>query len=158
MGNYYLRGETINSDGTPLFAIDYDKSNEDEVRSALEKAWKCEIKPFGRLCPIDYYSTRDGRMVGLLELKSRTHESTKYATVFLNVRKWIALLMGQNGLGVPAVFVVKFIDGIFYISVGDVDASKTKIGGTSKIVKSGSDIEPVIEVPISSMKRIHIGI
>jgi hypothetical protein len=36
----------------------------------------------------------------------------------------------------------------------ELDASRVKIGGTAKIVKSASDIEPVIEVEIERMKKL----
>jgi hypothetical protein len=39
--------------------------------------------------------------------------------------------------------------------VSEVDASNHRIGGTKKLVKSTSDIEPVIEVDVSAMKEIR---
>lgn len=150
--NYYDRTVSINTDGTPLFAIDYDKSSEDELRKYLGDKWHCHIYPFGRLCPIDFYAIKDGRIVGLLELKTRHHQSGKYSTVFLNFRKWTALIMGKIGMGVPALFVVKFDDSVKYIEIGNVDATKIRMGGTNGIVKSHTDVEPVIEVDINLMK------
>jgi hypothetical protein len=152
--DYYSRTATLNTDGSPLFAIGYDKENEGETCGLLSRVWKCEIRPFGRLSPVDFYAVRDGRMVGVLELKSRTHANNKYPTVFLNVRKWTALMMAGMGLAVPALFVVRFTDGVFYANVGEIDARRWKIGGTKEIVKSQSDIEPVIEVPVATMKKI----
>lgn len=149
---YAERAATNNSDGTPLMANNYDRANEDEVRTVLEKAWNCSIRSFGRLSPVDFYAERHGRLVGVLELKSRTHESTRYATVFLNVRKWMALQMAGMGLGCPALFVVRFTDGLRYILVDAVDATQVRMGGGNRKVSSHTDIEPVIEVPIRSME------
>lgn len=118
-------------------------------------AFACDIRHFGDLSPIDWYAVRSGRIVGVLELKSRAHEERKYPTVFLNVRKWLALSLASVGLNVPAIFVAKFVDGVRWIKVQDVDASRIKIGGTKHIVKSSSDIEPLIEVPIASMARLQ---
>ena len=153
--DYQSRAATINADGTPLFASDYDQANESAVSRAVEVAWKCELHHFGRLCPLDFYATRHGRLVGVLELKSRAHASGKYPTVFLNVRKWIALMLAQTGLGAPAIFVVKFLDCVRFIPVAQVDASRVRIGGTARIVKSHTDVEPVIEVPIDGMKLLE---
>lgn len=154
MNSYYQRNPTL-VNGIPLFSNATDLRNEQEVAAELGKAWGCEIKPFGPLCPIDFYALRNGLMVGLLELKSRTHDSSKYPTVFLNVRKWLALRLAETGLGVPAIFVVRFTDGIFYIPVNDVPTQKITIGGTKHLVKSFTDIEPVIEVPVGVLRRIQ---
>lgn len=152
--DYYTRTATRNTDSSPLFAVGLDKANEAETCKILSELWKCQIHPFGRLCPVDFYAVRDGRLVGVLELKSRTHPSTQYPTVFLNCRKWLALILAQTGLGCPAVFVVRFTDGLRYAPLAAIDASRIRIGGTAQIVKSSTDIEPVIEVPVCKMKKI----
>jgi hypothetical protein len=148
---YYQRTPSLNSDGSPLFAGDYDKASEREICAAVEAAWQCEVRPFGPLCAVDFYALRHGRMVGVLEAKTRSHQSDRYATVFLNVRKWLALSLYQNGLGVPAVYVVRFTDEIRFVRVCQIDASRWVMGGTKGVVKSHTDVEPLIEVPISSM-------
>ena len=157
--NYYSRTGETNSDGTTLFANSDDNQKQSEVSCLIEAAFGpgLKMKQFGRLCPIDFYAERDGRMCALLEVKCRSHLSTQFGTVFLNVRKWLALTMGSVGFGVPAFFVVRFADKVLYINVADVDASSHRIGGTKKIVKSSSDKEPVIEVEVSAMKEIHCG-
>jgi hypothetical protein len=157
--NYYERTSGTNSDGTATFASPCDLAKQAEVAALVESAFGpgLELKEFGRLCPIDYYAVRHGRMSSVLEIKSRTHDAARYPTVFLNVRKWLALQMASIGFGVPAYFVVQFTDLTKYIEVSLVDASRHRIAGTSHVVKSKSDIEPVIEVPIESMKAIAIG-
>jgi hypothetical protein len=152
---YDERTARPNSDGSPLFASDCDRANQERVRVAVEAAWGCELRYFGDLCPLDFYALRDGRMVGIVEVKSRSHDSGHFPTVYLNVRKWLALLMAEVGLGVPAVFVVSFADGIRFIRAAEVDARQLKIGGTAQIVKSHSDIEPVILVPVSAMRVLN---
>jgi hypothetical protein len=152
--NYYDRTATM-VNGAPFFSNSLDARNETETARQLEKAWRCEIRPFGQLCPIDFYALRNSALVGLLELKSRTHESTKYPTIWLNLRKWLALTMGETGLGVPALFVVKFLDGLYYIPVNEVPTNQIKIGGTKHIVKSHTDIEPVIEIPVERLIKVE---
>lgn len=152
MSTYRDRSGAANSDGTPLHANDYDLAAETEVRAVIEREWNCALHHFGRLCPVDFYAIRDGRLVGLVEVKSRSHASDKFPTVFLNVRKWLALSMAQSGLGVPAMFVVRFTDGVRFIPVGEVNASAVRIGGVAAVVKSHSDVEPVIEVPVEDMR------
>lgn len=152
--SYYQRTFRTNSDGGPLFANDLDKRNEADVQALVEEKWNCQVLPFGPLCPVDFYALRDGRPVGVLELKSRQHASDKYPTVFLNVRKWLALRMASLGMGCPAVFIVRFTDGIYYVPVDEIDTKVLTMGGTNTIVKSHTDREPVFHVAVASMKRM----
>ena len=147
------RIETVNTDGTPLHASDYDKRYEHETAQLLAKAWNCEVRPVGPLCPIDYYALRDGRLVGLIEIKRRYHPVGTYPTVYLNLRKWLALQLAALSGGAP-VFVVRWDDETRYIDVREVDASKITVGGETAVIKSHTDIEPVILVPVANMKIV----
>jgi hypothetical protein len=149
--DYRDREEGINTDGTPLFASDYDKASEKEVAQMIEGRWQCDLYPFGRLCPVDFYAVRDGRLVGVLELKTRSHHSGRFPDVFLNVRKWVSLLMASHGLGVPAVFVVKFSDQIGYSLVNKISTNNISIAGCREVVKSHTDVEPVIHVSVKDL-------
>lgn len=153
-GAYYSREAEPVGDGTLAFATKLDRRNEDRAARLLEAQWNCELHPFGALSPIDWYATRHGRIVAVAELKTRTHSSDRYPTVFLNVRKWLALSLAEAGLGVPALFAVSFTDGVRYVRNAEVDASQVRIGGCSRVVKSSSDVEPVIEVPLEAMKGV----
>ena len=153
--DYYKRKEKVQPDGLSMFATDMDHRNEDDVLRIVEDVFEVKLRKFGMLCPIDYYALKEDRLAGLVEVKTRTHPSTKFPDVFLNVRKWLALGMAQNGLGCPAVFAVKFTDCVKAIEWDKIDATKISIAGCSRRVKSESDIEPVIHVPISEMTTIH---
>lgn len=154
--DYYDRETTTFLDGTPIFKTEEDERSESEISKAIEKVWVCKLHSFGRLSLIDWYAVRHGRPVGLLELKTRSHDSHKYETVFLNVRKWLALQMASCGMGLPAIFVVRFTDGVRFISLADVDASRFSMGGLKHIKKSRNDIEPLIEIPVRDMKELTI--
>jgi hypothetical protein len=152
--SYYDRPGQTHSDGTRIFQSQTDSAHEVAVADILAVAWRCEMHRFGALAPVDWYALRHGRIVGIVELKSRTHGSDKYPTVFLNFRKWLALQLGAIGLGVPASFVVRFTDCLMWAPLQDIDPRQTRVGGCAKHVKPVSDIEPVIEVPVASMRRL----
>jgi hypothetical protein len=156
MTDYYSRTGATHLDGTPIFATAEDQANEKDVAGRLARAWGCRLHQFGVLSPVDWFAERDGRLVGVLELKSRTHEAGRHPTVFLNVRKWLALHLCATGLGVPALFVVRFTDSLMWVPVSDVPTDVVKVSGCRSVVKSRSDVEPVIEVPVAAMKAISI--
>jgi hypothetical protein len=154
MADYYDRTPTLHLDGTHVFQTEEDRRNEEEVAAACAAVWHCRIGRFGALSPVDWYGERDGRLVGVLELKARGHALDHYPTVFLNVRKWLALTLAAVGLGCPAIFVVKFTDGVYWAPLSKIDATQHRIAGCAHIVKNGNDIEPVIEVPVSTLSPL----
>ncbi len=151
---YYDRVAATNTDGTPIFATSVDRQSEKEVAAILEKQWRVSLHKYPEICQIDWYASRDERLVALLELKSRSHALRDFPTVFLNFRKWIALTMGTIGMGVPSFFVARFTDGIRWIDIANVDARKHRIGGCRTQVKSSTDREIVIEVPLTEMREL----
>jgi hypothetical protein len=152
--SYYQRQRITHLDGTSIFQNEVDRQNEEEIAALLSDTWQCQICPFGALTTVDWYALRHGRLVGVLELKSRSHEFSKYPTVFLNFRKWIALQIASIGHGCPGIFVVRFTDGVRWCPLSEIDARRMRIGGCTERVKSCNDIEPVIEVPFYVMKRL----
>lgn len=154
--DYYSRNEATFIDGSPIFKSLSDEQSESEIAQVLSKQWSCDCHSFGKLAAVDWFFVKHGRLSGVGELKTRSHDSGRHATVFLNVRKWLALSLAANGLGVPAVFVVRFTDCVKWIDISSVDASAVRIGGCKKIVKSRNDIEPVIEIPVLNMKQLAV--
>ena len=159
--SYAERQAIVMLDGTPTFQNEADRERENEVAKEVMKAWSTEKKGelkmfhFAPLSPIDWYAVRYDRVVGLAELKSALGVPVnKFTYCWLNVRKWLALSLGSVGMGTPALFFVKFEDGIRWIPLNRIDATNHRIGGCRKIVKSNGDIEPVIEVPIASMREL----
>jgi hypothetical protein len=152
--NYYDRTSLTYLDGTKIFKSEDDEKSEFEVAALLEKFWSCQMHSFGKLALIDWYAERAGRVIGVVELKTRSHAHDHYPTVFLNVRKWLALMMASIGLGVPGIFVVRFTDKVMWISIANIESDGVSIRGCKKIVKSRNDIEPVFDVPIAQMSDL----
>lgn len=141
-------------DGTAVFKNAADLANELRVATRLGQVWGCQVKPFAALSPIDWYAERYGRMVGVLEVKSRPHASDKFPTVFLAVRKYLTLLLAATAHNCPAVFVADLIDGIFWLPLARIDGARVRIAGNMAVIRDASAIEPVIDVPIASMGRL----
>jgi hypothetical protein len=155
MSEFYKRTTALHLDGSPIFTTAGDRATEQQVAAVLENAWRCRMIHFGLLSPLDWYSTRDDRLVGVLELKARSHASDRYPTVFLSVRKWLALITAGIGLGVPALFVVQFTDGVRWCRVADIDASQHRMGGCRpRPGREDLDVEPLIEVPVLFMRTV----
>lgn len=154
--DYYKRKSFRHTDGTFVFENETDRERKDETARIIESKWGpyLQIKCYGQLNEIDYYATKHGRLALYIEIKCRNHKSDTYDTVYLNLRKWLALTVTGLCTGKPSIFVVRFLDKILWIPLVEVDAAQVSIAGTNRIVKSKTDIEPIIEIPIKSMRQI----
>jgi len=135
----------------PTYQTEFDNNNEAEVADWLSKCWRCEIKSFGPFSNVDWYMKRNGRLIGIAELKCRSFSYTKYQTVFISVTKWFHLIHGHFGLGVPAVFIIRFTDQVRWIDVFHIDATRHSIKGRKDRGPNSTSIEPAIEIPIDQM-------
>lgn len=152
---YYQREATANTDGTPVFETAVDDLNERRVKARLEDAWKCTLHRYPRLHGVDWYAERDQRLTAHIELKTRHHDAGKYPTVMLNMRKYLTLFMAEVGTGVPSLFVVAYACGtVKWRRVADIDPSGARIGGTTHVVKSSSDREPILFLPIDTFNDL----
>lgn len=152
--SYYEREYQTLPDGSKCFENVSDRDKEQQARLFIEPTWNCRLHHLPKFNAIDWYASRGNALVAHLEIKGRDHASDRFETVFFNLRKWLPLTMARLHLNVPSLFVVQFTDKLLYIDVGLIDTRQIVMGGTKRIVKSGTDIEPVILVPVASMKPV----
>lgn len=132
---------------------DEDIQGENEVAKELERVSGWKVHSFGKFNPVDFYAEKDGRVIAVLELKRRNITSTQHNTIFLSVRKMLALQMAGIGLGVKPLFVVKFIDGLFILQVNGFIPTQPIIAGRTDRGYV-MDQEPIYKVPIRLMNRV----
>ena len=156
MTTYYDRVAALAADGSPTFSTNDDRLREAHVIVRLESAWECTIHPYPQLHQVDWYAERHDRLTAHLELKSRHHDLGTYPSVWLNMRKYVNLLTLWIATGVPSLFVVQWADDeVRWIDVAHIDATAVERRGTTHRVKSSSDQEPVIHVPIDQMRGLR---
>jgi hypothetical protein len=141
------RKPLLHDDGSWVYQTPEIRAAQRKVADDLGRRWCCQICDFPLLTPVDWYGERHGRIVSVLELKSRNFESTRYPTTFLAMRKWMLLSEYACGLAVPALFVVKFTDGLRYILIKQVDARHHRIVETAEYGR-----EVVIDVPVDRLR------
>lgn len=132
---------------------DEDMRGEREVAQELERVSGWKVHYFGKYNPVDFYAEKDGRVIAVLELKRRNITSRQHETIFLSVRKMLALQLAGIGLNVKPLFVVRFIDGLFVLKVNDFIPTQPVIAGRTDRGYS-TDQEPIYRVPIRLMNRV----
>jgi hypothetical protein len=120
----------------------------------LSFAWNMKMGSFGRFAPLDFYAFRNNKLVGLMELKTHPYGVGKYPTTQLNLRKWGWLRLYKD-LGVKVLYLKMFGQDLYYIDVDDIVVEDAiKMGGCHRYVKSQTDIEPVIHIPVDDFKFV----
>lgn len=155
MSDYYNRPGGVAADGTPTYAVAADTEAESRVDRIVEAAWGCTVHKLPPLSPIDRYIEKDGRLVAYLEIKTRTHRADRFPDVWLNHRKYMALLNMHLAVGVATVFVVQFTDQIRWVDVSHLTPGSLRMGGTRRLVKSDTDREPMVKVMVADMHQLE---
>lgn len=130
-----------------------DIQSELAAQEILKVRWNCTFRKFGDFSAIDWSMHRDGRLVAVAEFKRRYRDQLEFDTVYLNLQKWMALTFVSIGLEVPAYYIVHFNDGIGYVQVDKIDASKHRVCGREDRERE-SDIQPVISIKTDQFKMV----
>lgn len=157
-----MPGEVPYFDRTPgpdgRFRSEADSAAEAYVLALVERRWKVKVGTWGAAyAPMDFYCVRGGKIVAFLEVKTSSYASTEYRQgPILNYRKFHVLWNNWLDTSIPGFVVYVFPDKVMYINVSDIDVKSIVLGGCHRIVKGPADVEPVIRVPIKSLKLLEV--
>lgn len=132
-----------------------DAEREAHAAEYMAAAWKCDMRPFGHLAPVDYYCERDGKLVAFVEVKAHHHPMDAHPNVLLDVHKWLALQLAAAGGGVPAYFAVVFDDALMFVDALDVAGCPLLITGRRD--RGRNDTHPAFQVPVNRFRRVGLG-
>lgn len=140
---------------SPIFETAADRANEAAIIEVLEDAWGCEIKGTDTLNDLDFHAYKDGQLVSIGEIKCRKVHSTKYGgKIYFDVDKAIRLQTHADELGVPAVIVLKYTDGLFWYKVSDLRSWPAK--KARRTDRGNADrLQLAYVVPHQQMHRIN---
>lgn len=128
------------------------------IGQLVSSAWGCEAKKMGSYTHFDVYFIKGQRVVALAEIRSRAdRELNSFPTALIDLDKYMALLMAEISLRVPAFYIIAYPDGVYYTRISGLPASelqKTYKGRTDRLDIAPNDMSPVLEVPIKYFKRI----
>jgi hypothetical protein len=128
----------------------HDRHAQTAIAADLGRAWSCVIRPFAALCPVDYWAEKHGRMYAVVEIKTRTHAFGYYPDSYLPARKYLALEVASLAHGCPAIYAVRFTDGIYWAPLIDVDGSHLTIVRQRAGRGDARDVEPCVLVPCAA--------
>ncbi len=102
---------------------------------------------------IDFLIDKNGKGIAFMEVKCRTHKYKDFSTQFLSFHKYQSLMNCNKYL--PAYFLCKYTDGIYYIHVNLIPLNNIKKGGRNEPrCYCPNDIEFLIHFDRSLMTRL----
>lgn len=124
----------------------------------LEIAWECKMQRIeGAMGQVDYYRYNlAGVLTAACEFKDRSVGGNAYATypsVYMALRKWVALQLISMALDPLGLFVVQYTDCLCWVDVNEIGVTKVIRGGRYDRPGVENDVEPIIEVPVT---KLHV--
>ena len=143
----------------PMYETSGDRQNEKKVVEFLQERWNCEADKLKIACEIDYSLTRDGKIIGVMEIKCRKYD---YKTLdgwnglILSAHKWQAAKRWGKTHEIAFVLALGLLDGIYVLSVGANEKWPLLqlITGGRRDRNDPQDIEPCVLIPMKLFKRM----
>ena len=137
----------------PMYESQSDLKREEDVVKELSAHWMCDYQKLPMSYQLDYALLREGKICALCEIKVRNVVSDYYGTLIISASKRLAGLQYSKMLGVPALLVVKYEDGLRFINFSEEPDSIGVGGRTDR--GDMQDTEIVFHYETGRLKDIH---
>lgn len=135
-----------------LWETEDDLRRESDVVAFYAKIKGCEYEKLPIAYKADYAFLRDGEVVALVEIRCRNVTHNEYPTIMLSLLKWHDMNALAKSMGVPAMFVVRYTDGIYSLPLRLVP-DEFGMGGRA-LMRDARDREPVVHYNVDRMTRL----
>lgn len=137
----------------PMYESKADLEREEAVVQELSQHWMCDYHKLPISYQLDYALLRDGKICAICEIKVRNVVLNHYDTLIISAAKRLAGLQYSKMMGIPALLVVKYEDGIRFINFSEEPDSIGVGGRTDR--GDMQDTEIVLHYATSRLKDIH---
>jgi len=99
----------------PTYETDTDLDRELDVATKLSKEWRCDVTKTKKFYPVDYVATRDGRLVSILEIKTRNYtmdELERFGGFMISAEKLVRARELSEMVRVPFILVLKLFGAL----------------------------------------------
>lgn len=128
-----------------------DLKREADVVALYAQYKNCDYEKLPIAYKADYAFLRDGEIVAFIEIRCRNVAHDEYPTIMLSLLKWHDVNAMAKAAGVPAMFVVRYTDGVYAIPFREMPDEIT-MGGRA-LQRDSRDREPVVHYNVSRMRR-----
>jgi len=139
----------------PIYENEFDLSNEEIVKQAIEKTGVV-LHKLPMSYRMDYMAFRDDKPSSVIEVKSRKKgtSSTTFPWFMVSLLKWHAGIDYVHKSGIPFILAGKYDDGIFFYKYSPDDNVDIKWFGGRKDRQDTADQEPCVYIPMTLFKKL----
>lgn len=135
-----------------------DQANEDRAMARFAKAYpEFALGRCYKSAPVDFYIMRVAtkRVVGWMEVKTRTFASTDHPSVFITWQKYVSLRQWSEWSGQMSYYAVQLDDAMFAIRIDAIFVhGRLVVRGRHDRPDDPFAHEPSVEVMLRMMQRI----
>ena len=135
-----------------LWETQDDLDREAAVVAVYAKIKGCEYEKLPIQYKADYAFLRDEDLKALVEIRCRNVSHDKYDTIMLSLLKWHDVNAMARAINVPAMFVVRYTDGIYSIPLREMPDEIT-MGGRA-LMRDARDRELVVHYKVDRMRFV----
>ena len=136
-----------------LYENETNRNNEQAAKVTLEASWSVTLRKLPIKYGAEWVAFRDDQAVAVIEYKNRPHESSRFPTYLLSAHKWMSMRSLANTIGVPAVLVVEFNDGMQHCTL-EAGMAKTSWAGR-RDRDDADDLEPCMMIPMELFGHVR---
>jgi hypothetical protein len=143
----------------PIYETAADRQNERLIKTFFEDRWGCEADKLKISCEVDYSLTKDGKIVGVMEIKCRTYNYKTldgWGGLILSANKWQAAKRWKETHGIAFFLALGLLDGIFLLRIkaNEEWPALRLITAGRRDRNDPQDIEPCVLIPMGLFKRM----
>lgn len=137
----------------PPYETAQDLRNERDVIAAYADVVQYAYQKLPIAYKADYglLDKDSGELKALVEIKCRNVNHDTYDTIILSLLKWHDINALAQRINIPAVFVIRYNDGVYSIPMREVPDAINIGGRTDR--NDSQDIEPVIHYNVNRLRR-----
>lgn len=138
----------------PQYETELHLAAERECIEEVQMAWNCVLLKLPKSYRADYLAMRDGRIVGWVEVKCRSHEWDDYEAwggYMISLGKAMAVCQLAERTNMPACLIVSACKDIRW---SPLSTGHPLVRGGRKDRKDDADIEPCLMIPTKLFKGI----
>lgn len=144
----------------PLYESAADLKNEKAIVSFLEERWNCEADKLKIACEVDYSLTKNGKIVGIMEIKCRKYDYKTldgWGGVILSAHKWQAAKRWKETHSIAFILALGLPDGVFVLRIkaGQNWPPLQLITGGRRDRNDPQDIEPCVLIPMKLFEKVN---
>ena len=135
-----------------IYETDADLKRENGIVKSICDTYQFDAFKLPLESRLDYILTKDEKVVALIEIKSRTCNTSDYETYMISKGKYDSLVDYSKRMRLPSAIFVQWTDRLGFMIV---PCEHTEGHGGRRDRNDKKDLEPMVYIPIDKFKWVE---